>query len=79
MNVLFQRILNGYLGRSEFTPITGSELNLLPYVFLVSDFNSLDLSSDNSGIPIQLPARAGARNMTLAERMRSYSSYRVTK
>ena len=79
MNILFQRIINGFLNRKEDYPISDSEYNLLPYIFRVQSSNNLDLSQNYNGVPITLPARAAARNMTIAERMRKYASYRVTK
>jgi hypothetical protein len=79
MDILFRRIINGYLNRKEDYPISAAEYNLLPYIFMTQVYNNLDLSQNYAGVPLTLKARAAARNLTIAERMRKYASYRTTK
>lgn len=80
MNSLFLRILTGYLGRTKRKVMQDIEYyNHLPMIFRAKDYNNLDLSQDYEARTIILPARANARNMKLAERMRRYATYRVTK
>lgn len=80
MDILFRRIINGYLNRKEDYPMSAAEYNLLPYIFIAQVYNNnLDLSQNYAGVPLTLKARATARNMTIAERMRKYASYRTTK
>ncbi len=52
---------------------------LLPMVFRVKARNGLDLSADLAGEEVIFPARGNAKNMKLAERMRTYASYRPTR
>ncbi len=74
IDIFISTILSGY------TNETGeSRYNLLPMVFRVKDRNNLDLSSDLSGQEVIFPARARAKNLKLAERMRTYASYRPTR
>lgn len=83
MNKLFLRILNVYLGKIRTTEqgfsLANEYYNHLPMIFRVKAHNDLDLSKDYETQKIILPARANARNMKLAERMRRYATYRVTK
>jgi len=80
MSPLFLRILDGYLGRTKRKITQDAEYyNHLPMIFRVKDYNNLDLSQDYKARSIILPARANARNIHLAERMRRYATYRVTK
>lgn len=79
MTSLFQRIINAYLRRSQSFPISTEEYNFLPLIFRVQARNDLDLSEDYVNEPVFLPARASARNLQLAERMRRYTAYRPTK
>ena len=51
---------------------------VLPMVFRVKDRNGLSLASDLAGEEVTFPARARAKNLKLAERMRMYASYRPT-
>lgn len=55
-----------------------NDYNYLPMVLRVKDKNNLDLSADLAGEEVIFPARANAKNLKLAERMRTYASYRPT-
>jgi len=79
MNPLFQRILNAYLQREGTYSLYETDYNLLPLIFPVATRNNLDLSKDYETEAIYLPARANAKNITIAERMRAYAQYRTTK
>lgn len=79
MNTLFQRILNAYLQQPGTYSIHANDYNLLPLVFRVQERNNLDLAKDYEDQAIILPARANAKNLTLAERMRCYALHRTTR
>lgn len=55
-----------------------NDYNHLPMVLRVKAKNNLDLSMDLAGEEVIFPARANAKNLKLAERMRTYASYRPT-
>lgn len=78
MNILFQRIINCYQNRRYNYTISEADYNLLPYIFRVKDHNDLALSQEYAQECIKLPARANAKNLKFAERMRRYASYRTT-
>lgn len=55
-----------------------NDYNHLPMIFRVKEKNNLDLSANLAGEEVIFPARANAKNLKLAERMRTYASYRPT-
>lgn len=79
MNSLFRRILNAYLQREGTYSIHSVDYHLLPLIFPVATRNNLDLSRDYETESIILPARASAKNITIAERMRYYATYRAAR
>jgi len=56
-----------------------SDYNQLPMIFRIKQKNNLDLSIDLAGAEVLFPARANAKNLKLAERMRQYASSRTTR
>ena len=79
MNVFFQSIINAFRNRIAARRLGEDDYHLLPYVHRIKDRNDLDLSDDNDDTDIVLPARAIAKNLLLAERMRRYATHRATK
>lgn len=79
MNQLFQSLINAFRDRVASRRLSEADYHLLPYVHRVKARNDLDLADDNDDIDIVLPARAIAKNLLLAERMRRYATHRATK